>query len=53
MVVGAILVDGDKDVVVAEDGSDAEESGKEVGDDVERIVEVDGKEILVLFVGEV
>lgn len=53
MVVGAILIYGDKDVLVAEYGRDTEESGKEVRNDVERIVEVDGKEILVLFVGEI
>lgn len=44
----AVLVDGDEHVVVPEDGGDAEERGEDVGDDVERVVEVDGEEVLVL-----
>lgn len=50
---GAVLVDGYKDVVVTEDSRDAEERREEVWDDIERIVEVDGKKVMVLFAGKV
>jgi hypothetical protein len=48
-----ILVDGDINVVVTKDGGDAEEGRKEVWNDIERIVKIDGKEIFVLSGGEV
>ena len=47
LVRGTIFVYGDEDIWVAEDGSNPEESREEVGNDVERIVEVDGEEVLV------
>jgi hypothetical protein len=48
LVRGTILVDGYKNVVVTKEGRDAEESRKDVWNDVEGIVKVDCKEILVL-----
>jgi hypothetical protein len=48
LVGGAILVDGNIHVMITDDGRDTEEGGKEVWNNVERIVEVDGKEIFVL-----
>lgn len=48
LVVGPVFVDGDKDVVVAQDGSRSEECRKEVGDDVKRVVQVDREKVLVL-----
>jgi hypothetical protein len=45
---GAVLVNGDKYVVVTKDGRDAEEGCKKVWDDVERIIQVDGEKVLVL-----
>ena len=53
LVCGAILVDGDKDVVVTKDGRDSEEGREEVWDDVEGIVQVDGKKVLVLSTGKI
>ncbi len=53
LVAGAVLVDGHKNVVVTKDGGDAEEGGKDVWNDIEGIVKVDGKEVLVLSAGEV
>lgn len=49
----SVFVDGDVDVVVPEDSSDSEERSKEIGNDVERVVKVDGKEVLVLLAREV
>jgi len=43
-----VLVNGDEDVVVTEESRDAEEGRKEVWDDVEGVVEVDGEEVFVL-----
>lgn len=51
LVRGAVLVDGYKDVVVAEDSRDTEERREEVWDDIERIVEVDGEKVMMLFAG--
>lgn len=48
-----VLVDGHVDVVVAQDGGHAEQGCKEVRDDVERVVEVDREEILVLLTRQV
>lgn len=53
LVGGTILVYRDKDVVVTKDGRDTKEGRKKVRNDIERIVKVDGKEILVLSGGEV
>jgi len=52
LVCGTVFVDGDVDVVVTEDGCDAEEDGKEVGDDVEGVVKIDGEVVFVLGVLE-
>ena len=49
----AILVDGHKNVVITKESRDAEESRKEVWNDVEGIVKVDSKEVLVLSAREV
>jgi len=38
LIVGSILVDGHVDVLETKNGRDLEESGKEVGDDIERVV---------------
>ena len=43
-----VLVDRHVDVVVPKDGSDPEERREQVWDDVERVVEVDGEEVLVV-----
>lgn len=48
-----ILVYGHKNVVVTKESRDAEEGRKEVWNDVERVVKVDGKEVLVLSAREV
>jgi hypothetical protein len=53
LVCGAVLVDGYKDVVVTEDSRDTEERREEVWDDIERIVEVDGEKVMVLFAEKV
>lgn len=50
LVARAVLVDRDKNVLEPEDGRDLEHVGEEVGDDVERVVQVDGEEVLVAFV---
>ena len=43
----AVLVNRDVHVVVAEDSCNSEEGSEEIRDDVERVVEVDGEEVLV------
>lgn len=48
LVVGTVFVDGDKDIVVAQDGSCSEECRKDIRDNVKRVVQVDGEEVLVL-----
>lgn len=53
LVGGAVLVNGYKNVVVTKDGGNAEEGGKDVRNDVEGIVKIDGKEVLVLSAREV
>ena len=53
LVCGAILVNRDINVMITKDGRDTKESRKEVWNDVEGIVKVDGKEVLVLSGREV
>jgi hypothetical protein len=53
LVGGAVLVNRYINVVVTKECGNAEEGGKDVRDDVEGIVKVDGKEVLVLPAGEV
>jgi len=43
-----VLVDRDKDIMVPKNGCYAKERCKEVRDDVERVVQIDSKEIFVL-----
>ena len=53
LVGGAVLIYGYKNVVVTKEGRDAEEGGKDVWNDVEGVVKVDRKEVLVLSAGDV
>jgi hypothetical protein len=53
LVGGAVLVDGYINVVVTKECGNAEEGGKDVRNDVEGIVKVDGEEVLVLSASEV
>ena len=53
MVGGSVLVDGDVDVGVTEDGCYSEEGCEDVWDDVEGVVEVDGEEVLMFGGGEI
>lgn len=48
LVVGTVFVDGDKDIVVSQDGGCPEERCKDIGDNVKRVVQVDGEKVLVL-----
>lgn len=48
LVVGTVFVDGDKDIVVSQDGGCAEEGCKDIRDNVKRVVQVDGEKVLVL-----
>jgi len=47
LVGGTVFVYGHEDVLVSQDRSHAEEGRKEVWDNIERVVEVDSKEVLV------
>ena len=51
LIVRPILVDRHVDVLETKNGRDLEESRKKVGYDVERVVQVDSKEILVVVRG--
>ena len=53
LVAGAVLVDGYKNVVITKKCRHAEKGGKDVRNDVEGVVKVDGKEVLVFAAGEV
>lgn len=48
LVVGTVFVDGDKDIVVSQDGGCPEEGCKDIRDNVKRVVQVDGEKVLVL-----
>ncbi len=49
MVCRSVFVDGDKDVLVSQHRRDSEKGGKEVGDDIKRVVQVDGDKVLVVI----
>lgn len=49
LVVGPVLVDRDKDVVIAQNRRRSEKSREDIGNDVERVVQVDGEEVFVLL----
>ena len=51
LIVGPILVDRHVDVLETKDGRDLEESRKQVGYDIERVIQVDSKEVLVVVRG--
>lgn len=49
LIVRSILVDRNKDIVVSEDRGSSEQGSENVGDDVERVVQVDGEEVFMLL----
>ena len=49
LIIRSVFVDRDKDIVVAQHSGDSEKGRKEVGNDVERVVQVDGEKVLVLL----
>ena len=49
LITRSILVYRHEDILVSENSSDAEERGKDIGNDVERIVKVDSEEVFVLL----
>jgi len=51
LIVRPILVDRHVDVLETKDGRDLEESRKQVGYDIERVIQVDSKEVLVVVGG--
>lgn len=49
LVVGAVLVDRHVNIVITEDSGGPKERGEDIRNDVERVVQVDGEEVLVLL----